>query len=470
MLHSEGNFVFCNSAGARLYGVENVENIIGRSLLDFAHPDFLPHVRERIKKIYAGQTLSPWESKIFTEDGKVLDVEGNGVPALHQGNPAGLLMIRDITERKRAEQDLRENEARLVEAQRIAKMGNWEWDLVNDVVTYSENITLIAGRRAEETGGNYGGFMQYVPPEDQERVAKAIQETLEGEKPYDIDFRVTRPDGSYGYLHSQGEVFRDSSGKPVRLVGIAYDITERKKAEEALARQAEELRRSNSDLEQFAYVASHDLQEPLRMVSTYTQLLEKRYKGKLGKNADEYIEYAVEGVKRMQKQIHDLLAYSRLNRNGHGEKSVRTAEALDQALRNLRVQIKEHRAKVNYQALPTLRGDAGQLTQVFQNLIGNALKFRAKAAPEIHISAQPNGKEWVLSVRDNGIGLDPKFSEKIFTIFQRLHSKNRYPGTGIGLSICKRIVERHGGRIWVESEPGKGSTFHFTIPRGETKS
>jgi signal transduction histidine kinase len=225
-----------------------------------------------------------------------------------------------------------------------------------------------------------------------------------------------------------------------------------------------ELKRSNEDLEQFAYVASHDLQEPLRMINNYLQLLRQRYRDKLDANADDFIGFALDGSKRMNQLIHDLLTYSRVGT--HGKEFVPTdcEQALANALANLRVAIDEARAEIIRDPLPIVNGDEVQLTQLFQNLIGNAVKFRGEAAPKIHIGAQRTGAEWEFSVRDNGIGIAPEDFQRIFIVFQRLHSREKYPGTGIGLSVCKKIVERHGGRIWVESKPGHGTTFYFTLP------
>jgi signal transduction histidine kinase len=223
--------------------------------------------------------------------------------------------------------------------------------------------------------------------------------------------------------------------------------------------------RSNNDLEQFAYVASHDLQEPLRMVSNFTQLLGKRYRGKLDPDADEFIAFAVDGANRMHTLIQDLLEYSRVGRKGDRFAAVDTNESLAAAKANLEAAIRGSGARVTAETLPTVRGDRGQLIRLFQNLIDNAIKFRSRETPCIHVSASPpeRGSGWVFSVRDNGIGIDPQYAERIFVIFQRLHTRAEYPGTGIGLAICKKIVERHEGRIWLESELGKGSVFYFTL-------
>jgi signal transduction histidine kinase len=229
-----------------------------------------------------------------------------------------------------------------------------------------------------------------------------------------------------------------------------------------------QLENSNKELEQFAYIASHDLQEPLRMVASYTQLLAKRYQGQLDEKADRYIAYAVDGAKRMQQLITDLLAFSRVTTQARQLIPTDCHAVLQLALTNLRVSISESGAEVTYDPLPTVLAEGAQLTQVFQNLIGNSLKFRGDKTPHVHISAVNNGTEWTFAVRDNGIGIDQQHAEKIFVMFQRLHTREEYPGTGIGLAIVKKIVERHGGRIWVESEVGKGTTFLFTIPGGPT--
>jgi signal transduction histidine kinase len=226
----------------------------------------------------------------------------------------------------------------------------------------------------------------------------------------------------------------------------------------------EELARSNRDLEQFAYVASHDLQEPLRMVATYTQLLAERYQGKLDDSADKYIHYAVDGALRMQKLVQDLLAFSRVGRQGMALSSTDCNVVVQAALQNLEAAILESGAAVKPDQLPVVMADGSQLAQVFQNLIGNAIKFHGSGAPVIKVRAEAKAREWIFSVEDNGIGIAAEQAEDIFVIFRRLHTREEYSGNGIGLSICKKIIEHHGGRIWVESEPGQGSTFKFTIP------
>jgi PAS domain S-box-containing protein len=242
------------------------------------------------------------------------------------------------------------------------------------------------------------------------------------------------------------------------------DVSERKNSQERLRHFAEELQRSNLELQQFAYVASHDLQEPLRAVATFCEMLDRRYHGKLDADADQWLGFIVGGARRMQALVQDLLAYSRLENRGQPLLPVACAEIVQRAVSALQSAIADSGGSVTWDDLPTIPGDASQLVQLFQNLIGNAIKFRGPEPPRVQISAMRQDDNWLFAVRDNGIGIDPKFHERIFDVFKRLHTADRYPGTGIGLAICRKVVARHGGRIWVESEVGKGGTFYFTIP------
>jgi signal transduction histidine kinase/CHASE3 domain sensor protein len=248
------------------------------------------------------------------------------------------------------------------------------------------------------------------------------------------------------------------------------DVTQRRAAERALNERARDLARSNAELEQFAYVASHDLQEPLRAVVSYLQLLERRYKGQLDERADKYIGYAVDGARRMQALINDLLTYSRAGRRGDHHADVNLETLLDRVTRSLEIGIQESGAVISHDPLPTVVGDPVGLGQLLQNLVGNAIKFHAEEPPRVHIAAERQERAWLLSVRDNGIGIAPEYQERIFVLFQRLHGRDEYTGTGIGLAICRKIVEQHGGRLWVESTPGGGSTFLFTIPDTNTSN
>jgi hypothetical protein len=239
---------------------------------------------------------------------------------------------------------------------------------------------------------------------------------------------------------------------------------ERKRTQTVLHLTAEEAKRSNRDLEQFAYIASHDLQEPLRAVGGYVKLIQRRFPEQMDEKAVQYINGAAEGADRMERLITDLLAFSRVGTHGGAFAPASLDAVLDTALGNLSASIANARVKITRDPLPTLTVDATQMMQIFQNLIGNAIKFRSERPPEIHIGAKREPGRWVFSVRDNGIGIEPQYFDRIFQIFQRLHTRAHYPGTGIGLAICKKMVERHGGAIWVESQPGQGATFHFSLP------
>jgi light-regulated signal transduction histidine kinase (bacteriophytochrome) len=261
------------------------------------------------------------------------------------------------------------------------------------------------------------------------------------------------------------------SASGILVTAAVRDITTRKAAEANLLEKVAELNRSNEELGQFAYIASHDLQEPLRMVASYTQLLSRRYKGKLDSDADEFIAFAVDGAGRMQRLIQDLLTFSRVGTKGKDLLVTSSEEALQQALINLRGAIEQSGAQVTHDLLPSVLADETQLIQLFQNLIGNGIKYQKNGAPKVHVSAAKNGGDkYTFSVQDNGLGIDSQYFEKIFGMFQRLHKREEFAGTGIGLAICKKIVERHGGKISVESKVGQGSTFHFTLAGKETKS
>jgi len=292
-----------------------------------------------------------------------------------------------------------------------------------------------------------------------------LQRLSRGERSEHVEtIRLTR-DGRRIDVSLTASPVKDSDGRVMGASKILHDISQRKRAEQALAAAAEELGRSNKDLEQFAYVASHDLQEPLRMVTGFLQLLDRRYKDKMEPDAREFIAFAVDGAARMSRLIIDLLDYSRINTRGRPAETVSMEGVLERALGNLQAAIAESGASITHDALPEVEGDGSQLTQLLQNLVGNAIKFRAADRHvEVHIGAARQDEDWVFSVKDNGIGIEQQYGEKVFLIFQRLHSRGEYPGTGIGLAICKRIVERHRGRIWVESQLGRGSTFFFQLP------
>jgi PAS domain S-box-containing protein len=382
---------------------------------------------------------------------------------------AASVFIRDIAERKRVEAEHRRMATVLRDS--------------NDAITVQNfDGKIIAWNRGAERMYGYTEaealkikIRDMVPADKRPETREFGGPIARGEVIPAIETQRITKDGRLLDVSLTATVLVDDDGKPIGIATTERDITKRKQAEAALQaahdildqrvrERTAELQRSNAELEQFAYVASHDLQEPLRMVASYTQLLARRYEGKLDADADEFIGYAVDGANRMQRLINDLLAYSGVGSNGETFEPTDYAAILDAACANLRAPIDETGAVVTHDPLPTERGDQTQLVQLFQNLVGNSIKYRNDAPPHIHVSARRQNGEWVFAVKDNGIGIDPQFSERIFTIFQRLHTQAEHPGTGVGLAISKKIVERHGGRIWVKSRPGRGSTFYFTIP------
>jgi PAS domain S-box-containing protein len=385
-------------------------------------------------------------------------------------NAEGILVtaaVRDISARKAGEEHLLQMEARyrgLLEAAPDAMV----------VVNQSGEIVLLNVQAENQFGYTRDELVgrkvtNVIPVGFAERLiadgTRTAAEALAQQIGTGIELSGRRKDGSEFPIEIMLSPLENAEG--VLVTAAIRDITERKKFEEYLVKSAEELKRSNDELQQFAYVASHDLQEPLRMVASYTQLLARRYKGRLDSDANDFIDYAVDGCNRMQGLIQDLLAYSRSGTDCKALREISGETALDDALANLRATIEESGAVVTHDALPTIMSDDTQLALVFQNLVGNAIKYRGVESPRVHVSATKNGgNEWTFSVRDNGLGIEPQYFDRIFVLFQRLHGRHEFEGTGIGLAICKKTVERLGGRIWVESQLEKGSTFFFSLPGG----
>jgi PAS domain S-box-containing protein len=369
----------------------------------------------------------------------------------------------DISEQKHLEEKLRETSDYLENVIRYANAPIIVWDPDLCIVRFNQAFEHFTGYTAREVLGKSVSML--FPQEAGKGALSQVHDAMKGEYWESVEIPILRKDGTIRTaLWSSANIYRPGTETVIATIAQGQDITERLKAEEDLRKYAEHLKRSNEDLERFAYIASHDLQEPLRNVISFSQLLERRYRGQLNSDADEYIEYIVEGGKRMQALVNDLLEYSRVNTRAEPFRSTRCDEVLEKALQNLQFAIDETRAVIKSTHLPVLTVDPEQLRMVFQNLISNAIKFRRDEPPFIQISTEKIPGMWKFAVQDNGIGIDSAFFDRIFVIFQRLHTRDRYPGTGVGLAIVKKIIERHGGRIWVESEVGVGSTFYFTLP------
>lgn len=374
-----------------------------------------------------------------------------------------------------ANQALQASQKLLAEAQQISHIGSWEWDVASNRMSWSDELYRVHGLKPQEHLITYEMFLQYVHPDDRQLVREILEKARHDHQPFGFNHRIFRPDGAERLLGVRGEVIVDGGGQAIRLVGTGQDVTEQRKAEEELAERRIALERSNAELGKFAHVVSHDLQEPLRMIRSYTQILEKRYNGKLDADADIFIRFVVDGAARMQKMVRDLLYYSEVGQRKRLLELTDCATILNRTLSNLQAAIDESHAVVTHDPLPMVAVDPTELTQLLQNLLSNAIKFHGDKPPKVHVSARASTKVrvgpaqrltrgWMFSVRDSGIGIEPQYFNRIFEVFQRLHGPAEYPGTGIGLAICKKIVDEYGGRIWVESEVGKGSCFNFTIP------
>lgn len=351
----------------------------------------------------------------------------------------------------------------------------WDWDIESDVVVRTgQGLEVLFGYDPHEASEDNDFWRKRIHPDDIEAVQQKQRKAIEDREQmyWEDEYRFKKSDGRYAYVFDKGYIIRDANGRAQRLIGATRDITERKESEalllelnNRLKQRADELARSNVELERFAYIASHDMQEPLRMITSFLQLFKKKYEDQIDETAEQYIHFAMDGADRMKKLIMDLLEYSRVGSNKDDLAQIDTNALVHDVVNVFMASIDELKATVAVDPLPALLANRTQLFQLFQNLLGNALKYHGQEPVYIHIGGKEEKDHFVFFVKDNGIGIKPVFFEKIFVLFQRLHHKNEYSGTGIGLAICKKIVERHGGRIWVESEPGKGSCFYFTISK-----
>lgn len=369
----------------------------------------------------------------------------------------------DIEDQKQLQDETRKTRERLEIALEAGRMGVWEYDVVNGLASWTPSLSILYGFDPAVLSGPQAFLEKFVHPDDLAHGRAVVKEAIDQKQPFRFEYRVIRPDGAVRWLEARGRVYAEPGG-PVRTAGVSVDVTDRKEADRELARRAEDLARSNKELEQFAFVASHDLKEPLRKIAGYAELIQSRYQSKLDEKGERFLTYLQDGVRRMDAIIGDLLTYSRAGRGAQKREAVDLAELVKETLDDLEQSLNEAKATVTVGPLPTLSVNRTQIRQVLQNLIANALKFRGERAPEISLASERAGEFWKIAVKDNGIGIEAQYFDRIFEIFQRLHTRSEYPGTGIGLAICKKIVEAHGGRIWVESSPGQGSTFFFTIP------
>jgi PAS domain S-box-containing protein len=488
---SDGYLKRVNPAVETLLGY-TPEEFTAQPFVNFVHPeDRQATLDVGQKQIERGETLVYFRNRYRCKDGSYKWLSWSSVPVVEEGLIYGA--ARDITALKEAEEELHRRSAAIEAAtDGIAILDkNGEYSYMNQAharVYGYESPQEIIGKtwKLLYSESELKRFEEEVMPEffvkgwwRGEAIGKKRNGSTYAQEVSltaledgglicivrDITARKQAEDKIKQFNESLERQVRERTAQlEASNAQLLSEVVERKEAERQLQELTENLKRSNQELEQFAYVASHDLQEPLRAVTSYTQLLSQRYQGNLDAKADKWVAYIVDGATRMQQLINDLLAYSRVGTKGKEFQLTDCNAVVRQTLANLQVAIAEKNAAVTHDPLPAIMADAGQLVQLLQNLVGNAIKFCGSDVPQVHISAVQKDAEWVFAVRDNGIGIAPEYAERIFLIFQRLHSRREYAGTGIGLAICKRIVERHGGRIWVESQMGEGATFYFTIP------
>jgi two-component system CheB/CheR fusion protein len=464
----EGVITDANNAFLTLLGYGR-EDLASRALCwkDLTPPEYADLDAEAVREMMEKGVVSPYEKEFFRKDGSRVAIL-IGASLLKETTPGTAVgFVLDISERKAARERLHLSEERFRLVAEATNEGIWDWDIRADRVWRNEGYYKLFGYPPGHANANLEGWQQRLHPEEAARVRQGVEEALHGDKDNWADeYRIQKMDGSYAYVMDRAYILRDGQGRPVRMIGSKIDLTALKETQLALEQQAIELKQSNADLEQFAYISSHDLQEPLNTAASFAKLLKRRYESRLDGDANDFIDFIVDATDRMKKIIRSLLEYSRVSSVGKETDAVPLEKVLGEVRSNLQQRLEETGADLQVGPMPTVRANETQLLQLFQNLVGNALKFRSEAPPVITVRAEEEPGHWLFRVTDNGIGMNMKYAgEKIFQVFQRLHSREEYEGTGIGLAICKKIVERHGGTIWAESQPGEGSVFYFTLKK-----
>ncbi len=469
LLFNGAGIIDCNEATVQMLGCQDKREVLGLHPAALS-PEFQPDGQPSMLKCIEMDAIAhrcgyhrfDWTHR--RHDGEEFLCEVTLTPVVLEGRPALLVVWHDLTERQRAQQALIESEERLRLSLDNSKQSIWDWNIVTGETFLDEHWCSMFDFEPGEFPDRIESMERIVHPDDLIRIQSVLRKHFEDANGvYNVDYRVRSKSGDWIWINACGRVCkRAPNGKPLRMIGTVQNITDRKSSEEVLARRAMELSRSNAELEQFAYVASHDLREPLRMVQSFCNLLQDGYADRLDERARTYIDFAVDGAARMQRLVDDLLEFSRVGRNNERLELVPLETVVKAAWGNLSAAIAESQATLKLDPLPMVCGDRGRLEQVFQNLFGNAIKFRGALAPAIRVGARQLEDDWQITVTDNGIGIQAEQIPQLFAIFQRLHTRDEYEGTGIGLALCKRIVEFHGGRIWLESETGVGTQVHFT--------
>lgn len=459
----DGQYIHVNHAFLKLFSLTR-EQVIGKTSKDWniIAPEKRENILEHVKQ--NNYNMQDMEVTLHSTTGKRIDILTSTQTIEINGEPHMLNTLVDITERKKFEEELIKSRKSLSDAQKLSKTGSWEFNLKTGELFWSDELYHIFELEHTPPDKLFKACREKIHPDDISNLDDAINLANEAGIAVVYEHRVIMGDGSIKHLLGLGEIIKDEQGNPVWLKGTTQDITERKLTEEILRQNYIQLDIKNKELEQFAFIASHDLQEPLRTISSFTDLLTEEYAATFDKNANTYVRFIAQSTNRMRDLINGLLEYSRLG-NKRVLQETDCNKVLNNALANLHAAIAESGAVISSEKLPVLKAYPLELELLMQNLTGNAIKFKKpNTTPTLKITAKKVGTNWQFSFADNGIGIDEKHFEKIFLLFQRLHSRDVFEGSGIGLSHCKKIVELHNGRIWVESKSGEGSTFYFTIP------
>ncbi|HXG85954.1 MAG TPA: PAS domain S-box protein [Pyrinomonadaceae bacterium] len=466
-IDAEGKFVTVSQAATKVFGFLPAE-LIGRKYIELVIPEDVAKTNEAAAKIMSGEAASDFENLYRHKNGSHVYVMWSA--SWSDSQQMMFCVAHDNTERHLADEKLQERERQLKEAQTIARVGSWDWDITQNKIVWSDELFRIFGLTPQEFAGTYEAYFERVHPDDREFVTTMIGRAMNEKQFPDYEHRLVQTDGSIRNIQAKAIVFLNEHGTPVRMTGTAQDITERKMAEEKMKKFAAELQRSNSELQDFASVASHDLQEPLRKIQSFADELKINISHSIDKDDLDSLDRMIAAAGRMRNLINDLLAFSRITSMAKPFVPVDLNSLLKEVLSDLEIRARDSNAQIEAGHLPIIDADPLQMRQLFQNLIGNALKFhRPDTTPIVKISASNGGGNCQLTISDNGIGFDEKYLDRIFTIFQRLHGRNEYEGTGIGLAVCRKIVERHGGELTARSAVGEGAAFIITLPVKQSK-